>query len=199
MKISDIMQGSLLTETFVNLLGDDPAKHEYAEEVFQMLQTAYAAIGGIKGRGFSSPEDMIQNIPFWKLVRRNGKIVAGSMYRDKGGRKRVASFTDGSPEGKAGVAEIMANDFQRAYFEVSDRALGFMIKQVGVDFVRQYAKTPEEVAQISGDDIQPVPETDPHLNRFPELKDYFYQRELGGHLHTKIMLGTTGNNIIITK
>lgn len=193
MKILDILPESLLTETFVNLVGDDPNKEKYAEEVFQMLQAAYAGIGGIKGRGFSSAEDMIQNIPMWKLVRRNGKIVAGSMYRDKQGRKRVASFTDGSPEGKAGVAEIMANDFQRAYFEVSDRALGFMIKQVGVDFVRQFARTPEEVAEISGDEIQPVPDTDPHLDRFPELAPYFYQREIGGHLHTKIMLGSTGN------
>jgi hypothetical protein len=192
MKISDI-----LTETFVNLLGDDPAKEKYADQVFDMIQAAYAGVGGQKGRGFASPQDMIDNIPMWKLVRRNGEIVAGGMYRDKGGRKRVASFSDGTPEGKAGVAEIMANDFERAYFEVSDRALGFIIKQVGVDFVKQYAKTPEEVKQISKDEILPVPEADPHVLRTPELKPYFYQRELAGHLHTKIMLGTTGNKIIV--
>jgi hypothetical protein len=73
---------------------------------------------------------------------------------------------------------------------------GFTKKIFGVDFVKKYAKTPEEVAKISGDEIRKPPADDENIRYSPELKDYFYQREIGGHWHTKIMLGTNGKKII---
>ena len=188
-----------LTETFVNLLGKDEKKADYAEEVFAMIQKSYESIGGQKGKGFKSVEDMIANIPFWKLVRTNGKIVAGAMYRDKGGRKRVAVFTDGSISGKKGIASIMANDFDRAYFEVSGPSLGFVVKLLGADFVKKYAKTPEEAATIMKGEVSPVPGSDSYVVKFPTLKSHFYQRDLGGKLTTKIMLGTNGKKLVISE
>ena len=34
-----------------------------------------------------------------------------------------------------------------------------------------------------------------HIKKAPKLKGYFYQRKIGGHFHTKIMLGKHGNVI----
>jgi hypothetical protein len=65
-----------LTETFENLLpGDDEKKSHYAEEIFAMLNRAYASMGGIMGSGFNDPQDMI-NIPMWKIFRRGNDIKA---------------------------------------------------------------------------------------------------------------------------
>jgi len=193
MRITDI-----LVERFVNLLGDDPEKDKYVDVVWDMITKSYARIGGIQGKGFSTKEDLINNIPFWKLVRKDGDIVAGAFYRDKEGRKRVAVATNGTDTGKVALASIMANDFDRAYFEVSDPSLGFMIKQVGLDFVQRYALSVEQAQQISGDELQAPPADDPHVVKYPSLANNFYQRDIGGHMHTKIMLGTTGNKIVVS-
>lgn len=193
MRITDI-----LVERFVNLLGDDPEKDKYVDVVWDMITKSYARIGGIQGKGFSTKEDLINNIPFWKLVRKDGDIVAGAFYRDKEGRKRVAVATNGTDTGKVALASIMANDFDRAYFEVSDPSLGFMVKQVGLDFVQGYARSVEQAQQISGDELQAPPADDPHVVKYPSLANNFYQRDIGGHMHTKIMLGTTGNKIVVS-
>ena len=65
-----------------------------------MLQKSYAYIGGIKGSGFENPDNMVNKIKMWKIVKKNGKILAGIMYKDKNYRKAVAVFTDGTKEGK---------------------------------------------------------------------------------------------------
>jgi len=186
-----------LNERILNLFNKDTEKREeYAEEVFNLLQLSYKSQGGIKGSGFKSPEDMIKKIPFWKIVRKDGKIVAGVMYKDKGGRKSVASFTDGTSIGKDALIDIKKDDFNRAFVEMSGRALGFSKKILGLDHILKYAKTPEEASKILGTELQPVPDDDENIKFSPELKDYFYQREIGGKLHTKIMIGTSGKKIV---
>ncbi len=86
------------TEGINNLFTKDK-KQEVVDIVWDLLQKSYAPIGGIKGSGFNSKEDMY-NIPFWKTVTVNNKIVAGIMYKDKDFRKTVAVFTDGTKVGK---------------------------------------------------------------------------------------------------
>lgn len=65
-----------LTENFKNLFVKDKSKRLiYIDEVWDILQSSYADNGGIKGKGFSSKQDIIDNIPFWKLFTRNNKIL----------------------------------------------------------------------------------------------------------------------------
>jgi hypothetical protein len=73
-----------------------------------------------------------------------------------------------------------------------------MIKQVGLDFVQGYARSVEQAQQISGDELQAPPADDPHVVKYPSLANNFYQRDIGGHMHTKIMLGTAGNKIVVS-
>ena len=188
-----------INERFVNLFGDVEGKEKYVDQVWDMLQSSYKRSGGIKGSGFGSKQEMIDKLPLWKLVRKDGKIVAGGLYKDKRGRKRVASFTDGTAQGKKWLAKVVEEDFERAFFEMSKAAFGSAVKNLGIDFMKRWAKTPQEVEKIlKGKEIvYPVPENDPHVIKVPELKEFYYQRELGGKLETKIMLGTTGNKIVV--
>ena len=192
----------MVLERFVNLFEKDiEERKKYAEEVWNILQTTYAKIGGIKGNGFNNVDDMIQNIPFWKLVRKNGKIVTVVMYKTKDGRKLVACGTDGSNEGKEGLLAILMNDMQdpinkstsRAFFEVSDKLLFFIVNRLGYDFVKKFVVELPEVKRImSRDEILPILSDDIEAKNHPLLAKYFYRRDIGGHLHTKIMIGVDG-------
>lgn len=110
---------------------DDRLK--YADEVFNILNKSYDRIGGLFG--INSPEDLVKQSSLWKLVRRNGKIVAARIYSDKrGGRKAIASGTDGSPEGKKGLYDIIKEDInfsdRNAWAEVSG-AIEHIYKKYG--------------------------------------------------------------------
>lgn len=181
-----------ISERFLTFLHADSAERElYAKEVYDLLQKAYEYIGGLKGSGFNDVEDMKKNIPIWKLVRQDGKIVAVAMYKDKEGRKRVAIASDGSQKGKQKLAEIVRDDMkkERAYAEISGGSLRFSKRQVTgfEDFVIH----PEEVEKIVDDEIiYPVDPDDPEVEANPELKEFFYQRKIGSEWKTKIMTGT---------
>lgn len=189
---------NMLLERFINLF--EPEKKKiYADEVWELVQNSYKKIGGIKGSGFNSKEDMIKNIPFWKLAKKNGKIVALSLYKDKNGRKRVASATDGTEEGKNQLEILGREDItrKRAYAEVSSSSLSFMKRRWKGDRpFEEYIIPPEKAEEILGDELKyPVSDDDPEVQRHPDLKKYFYQREIGGHYHTKLMVGTPGLKI----
>lgn len=189
------MNKSVLVERYVNLF-DPEKKKQYADVVWDMIQNAYKKIGGIRGSGFSSKEDMIKNIPFWKVAKKDGKVVAVALYKDKGGRKRIASATDGTEDGKEKL-EIMGRDDitrQRSYAEVSSSSLKFVLRRwKGPEDITKYMILPKDAEKILGDELKyPVSDDDPEVVAHPELKKYFYQREIGGHYHTKLMIGTPG-------
>ena len=188
-----------ITERFINLFPNDVEKRqEIVDDVWNILQASYKAIGGIHGKGFSNKEEMIKVIPFWKLVRKNGKIVSVAMYKDKAGRKFIAGGTDGSEDGKNGLFQILKDDLlrERAFGELSDRMLSFLVKQLGYDTIKKFAILPSKLKTFVDDEILDVDSSDPEITRHPILKDYFYRRDIGGNLHTKIALGTSGKNIV---
>ena len=125
-----------LNEGFINLINDNPKKSDYIDAVWDMIQKSYAPIGGIKSNGFQSKEAMM-NVPFWKIGTVNGKPVAVTFYKDKNGRKSVASGTDGSDEGKKRIIDMMKNELKRSYGEKSKASLGLMLKIVPPDVIKQ--------------------------------------------------------------
>lgn len=192
-------ESQCLNESFKNLFKPNE-KEQYKQQAFDMLQKAYSKIGGIKGTGFNTPDDMVKNIPFWKLSIKNGDVVAGVFYKDREGRKRVASFTDGTDIGKAQLADIMKNDLNRAFMEVSEASLGFLRKNLSDEELIKFAIKPEKAKALLKEPNEDfnfdVPKNDKHIEKAPKLKDYFYQRKIGGSLKTKIMFGKHGNKII---
>jgi len=195
----------IITESYVNLFVDDAEKRrKYVDQVWNILQKSYAAIGGIKGAGFESPEAMLQ-LPMWKLGIRDGRVRAVVIYKDRGGRKSVAVGTDGSDEGKWFVTDIYKNELERSYGEKSKAALGKMMKMFPFDVIEPFLVSPDRVAQMSPDDrIIPIKQVQRRewptdavmtLDKYPQLVDYGYLRELGGNMVFKVMLGSPGKDI----
>lgn len=186
-----------LNERFINTFVDDKeTRDKYKQEVYDLIQAAYKDIGGFKGSGFNSPDDLVKNVDMWKLKVRDGKIIAGKMYKDRSGRKGVCSFTNGTQDGKNALKEMILADAKRAYSEVSSKMLWFIVKTYGVKFVKQYAIPVEKIQELLPDDGINTDHIDKkYLTDYPELKDYFYSRELGGKEETKIAFGTPNKTI----
>lgn len=184
-----------INEKFVTFIpsrdNDIELMKQYAEEVFTLAQRTYAKIGGI-GKASNLKEFIEQyiespKIGMWKLVRRGDKIVAGIIYRsDRGGRKAVCGFQDGTEQGKQDLAKIFQEDFKLkdrgSWSEASGKALVTMLKQGG-------ELIPNEVAKVLIDaDIQQMPD------------GYFYRRELTGiGTKTKALVGFPPTDIAGTK
>jgi 2'-5' RNA ligase len=181
-----------LEETFINIM---PHHTELRQKMFpkihQMLKTAYEPVGGLAGGGLSSVEDMHNSIPMVKVHRQGGEIRAVTLYKDKQGRKAVAAATDGSPEGRKGLERMRKEDMlrQRTWGEVSSRMLSYVKRKIKIT---DHAIHPDEVKKLYSNERidHPVPDDDPEVVRHPELKDYFYRREIGGQMKTKIAIGT---------
>ena len=194
----DTFKDFILNERFQNLLPQhEDEKHKHSQHVFGMVQKAYQSLGGIHGSGFKNPADMVKNIPMWKLHKDStGKVRGVALYKDKTGRKRVAMASDGSNEGKSGLANIIKSDVSqhRSHAEISGPSLSFHKKQIGD--LRPHALSREAAQKAMPGDRLGVPHpNDPELVRHPELKDHFYTREIGGETHTKLMIGTPGKKL----
>lgn len=192
----------MLNEVYHNFLPSDVEKKKaHAKEVFDMVQKSYADRGGIKGSGFSSPEDMIKHIPMWKLAKKDGKVISASLYKDQNGRKRVAASSNGSDEGKKAAGHMMISDLKlkRAHMEVSGKSLSFLKKIADIKPHLHSYEAAEKFHKSRGDSISRPSDDDKEVARHPELKDHMYSRMIGGHLHTKVMIGHQGNRITEAK
>ena len=181
-----------LNEKYLNLFintKDAISRNEYKDEVYELLQRAYKDIGGIKGNGFNSADDMVKNMTFWKIAKVKGKIVAIILYKDKNGRKAVAMATDGSRDGILKLKDILKNELSRSYMEASSNALRFAIKFLGVELLKKYAISIDDVKQLLHDD-EILEGSEKYKTDYPDLADYFYSRKIGSSIETKIMIGT---------
>lgn len=181
-----------LNEKYLNLFTNTKgviSRNEYKDEVYELLQKAYKDIGGIKGNGFNSADDMVKNMPFWKIAKVKGKIVAIILYKDKNGRKAVAMATDGSRGGILKLKDILKNELSRSYMEASSNALRFAIKFLGVELLKKYAISIDDVKQLLHDD-EILEGSEKYKTDYPDLADYFYSRKIGSSIETKIMIGT---------
>lgn len=169
-----------LTETFKNFqAGDTQGKEQYVDQVWDMLQAAYAKVGGLHGNGFKDKQDMINNIPFWKLAVRGKNVTALSMYKMKDGRKRVAIATDGTSAGKADLVGILRDDMLtgRSYGEVSGPSLIFITKIFGESEMKKYFVPVDIVKKVLFDD------------EVRDIDGIRYERKIGGSWHEKVMIG----------
>jgi hypothetical protein len=195
---------NILNEGFTNAVGNDiKTKELWVDEVWDMLQKTYKKIGGIKGSGFSSKEDMIKNIPMWKMATNNGKLVAVVMYKDKGGRKAIAGATDGSRDGLKKYKEVVSEDIKRAFGEKSKAALSTTMKIIPWETLQNFTLTPDAASKAMKKKVTPIKDYKGELpsdakltlNRYPQLKDYGYIREIGGVDTFKVAFGTPGLEI----
>jgi len=189
-----------IKEGYANFIGKDEAtvekKRKWVDQVWDMLQAAYDDIGGIKGSGFKDKNDMIQNIPFWKIFYRGDKLIAAVLYKDTNGRKLVALGTDKSNQAKKILSDIFKNALKVSYGEYSGKLLNLIVKGVSFERLEPYLLEPAYVQKLLDKQIVPP---DPEklnvmdletYNKFPKLHGYFYMRSFGDKAYLKICLGT---------
>lgn len=173
--ISEFINEQLIVERFVNCHNQEDMK-KYANDVWKILTKSYEYCGGMAG--MDSVQQLMDETSLWKLVRRDNKIVAVIAYSNKrGGRKACYAGSDGTEQGVQDLKKIMKEDNllpdRGAWGEYSGKAVSTMFNQ-GAMPVRA------EIAQQVMSDKQ-----------FIEIKPdgYYYTRKIGGHPHTKLMMG----------
>lgn len=164
-----------LNERYINIL-DKPTKLEYIDQIEKLIDTTYEYIGGFNG----NIQDFLNDNYFWKLVRKEGRIVAGRIYKDKLGRKSVCAFTDGTPLGKIGLKTVIAEDLKlsRSWVEASGKMENLYI------YSMKATPLPHSVVKIIMELMnKEVIDWDPD--------GYHYTRLIKGHPHTKAIFGAT--------
>lgn len=166
----------------------DPRKHpELADEFYDLIQTAYAEIGGHSK--IQTPDDVFAD-PKWNWWE--GKDLHGTpdfdliMFgsRTKWGVKFAGVGHDGSRTVKRDYIQSRARDLMKPgfYIEVSGRLAEILIQEYRVPQVTDH----QEVEKVLGRSVDwkgPSPEG-------PNVPgEGWYVRKIGGHPHTKIMLG----------
>lgn len=129
----NIKLSNLLVEHYINIF-DDKEKEKYIDVVWDILERTYAPIGWFQSA--ATKQELINKSWLWKLVRKNDKIVAVAIYKDKQGRKAIAKGSDGSDIGKKAVKKIYLDDAslkdRNSWGEFSGAAEKLMLKYGGI-------------------------------------------------------------------
>jgi hypothetical protein len=196
-----------IAENFKNFVGPDSIEDRkvWADRVWDLLQKTYAKIGGIKGSGFTSADDMVKNIPFWKLFTRGENVLVVLLYKEKSGRKIVALATDGSNEAKDILTDVFKNGLKVAWGEKSKAVLIYMMSVVGIDALRPFLLKPKQAGELLKTEVLKLtPELVDQLSKHDslvyrrykdELEDYFYVRKIGTEYFLKVAIGTPNKTI----
>lgn len=161
----------LRTSAFINVT-TPKEKAKYVDACWDILQASYANIGGFQSA--ASKEELIAETSLWKMVRKNDAIVACAIYKPKFGRKCIAYGTNGSAEGKKAVVEVLRADLGRSWVECSGAVERSLLKLGGEKYrvpARYAEKLTGKKCKVSKD-------------------GWHYTRDLNGHIHEKLIIGT---------
>lgn len=172
---------SILTEKVLSI-GLNPAheifRTQHRDEMHDMLRNSYIRVGGYGKLGSGTEEESKAiyadiDSSIIKAIKRNGKISAINLYKQKFGRKSIATANDGSMQAKQDAKKIKIEDrdLQRAWGEVSD--------------------VPEIMAKNMKIPVVPASRASELLNKQVELDpdNEHYYREIGGKKTRKIIVG----------
>lgn len=172
----------ILFEHYVTLFDSDSdmtKKEEYLDQVWSILQDAYAAIGGIAN--IDEKEELLDEDFIWKLVTKNKKVLAVQLYKRKGGGRKI--FVGGclpTEDGKKAFYNLASEDVKRLERDAWAEVSGSM---EGVYLFKLHA-TPipaEKAAKILGDMGKKIISI--------SNDGFHYTRKIGGKSFEKIMFG----------
>lgn len=156
-------------------------RQSHEDEIHDAMRSSYAQIGGYGGLGSGSKEeseairaDIRNKDHIIKATRRGGKVNSAVIYKKKFGRKAIALGSDGSRQGKLDIGKTVDDDKRpdrNAWAELSDNAEKFYRK-------RGYmVQPPSKAKKLTGKDDVEVQDAER------------YTRNIGGHKHSKVIMG----------
>lgn len=182
---------TILSERYVSLIGNDPRKDKYKNQVHELIQDAYKKIG--VPEDWKTPDSCVHNAEYWKLNIVDGHVRSVNLYKDSNGRKRIASASDGTKEGKTAMLGNPDKEFDRSYVEISGGALAFLMRnhpQIAMKWVIPIEKVKEH---LKGKEIHAADQASMEWKKYPQLHPYLYSRSIGSlGNHTKVMFGSAG-------
>ena len=175
LKNNILLQEELPKNQWVDL--SDKEKEEYASDIFNLINTAYAPIGG--NINYKSASDVLgaEADADYEVINLDDDPrpdALNAFKKQSAGNKLAAIGHDGSPEAKSKVINHYANLLKQKgyYLEVSGKLKDILLSK-GAPIVTN----PELIKKVlKGKEIE--------MN-----DDGTYQRTLGGTTHTKTLLG----------
>lgn len=167
-------------------LEHDPDEYDLTDEMYNLIATAYAKIGGhvnIKG-----PADVPDKYDQWSAVDLDGDPEPDALRvasTKPAGTKLTVSGHDGTRIAKNAYTDKTADMLNKdGYFaEMSDAIAHIMITRYNIESVND-KETVEKVLGKSVDWVGPHPE-----GKYPEHTGWYVRKLSGKVSHMKIMLG----------
>lgn len=170
-----------LNEHYINIFDDRKRKEEYFDAVKSILEKSYSDIGG--PLNLENYEQLLDDRYFWKLVKKEGRIVCCAIYRTNGSldyRKLSLVGTDESELGKNCLKDLLEEDSteidRHMFGEFSGAVEHILTKYFNMPVIP--AKTAERILRKLGKTIVRIEDDGNH-----------YIRNIKGSEQRKIMLG----------
>lgn len=170
----------IILEKYINIDPQDvEQKKKYLKDVEKILSISYGNIGGPVN--ISSYEELLEPKYFWKLNKRDGKIVALCIYKvSNGGRKISLCGCDGTPEGKERLYALLGEDVtqeaRKTWGEFSGAIEHIYKDKLGATIIPNYVA--KEILNKLGKDVISLNPDGVH-----------YTRIINGNEVEKVMLG----------
>lgn len=170
----------IILEKYINIDPQDvEQKKKYLKDVEKILSISYGNIGGPVN--ISSYEELLEPKYFWKLNKRDGKIVALCIYKvSNGGRKISLCGCDGTPEGKERLYALLGEDVtqeaRKTWGEFSGAIEHVYKDKLGATIIPNYVA--KEILNKLGKDVVSLNPDGVH-----------YTRIINGNEVEKVMLG----------
>jgi len=157
-----------------------------APDVSELVNNTYGSMGGFPGA--DTPEGLLSRFTDFYLsdVDEDPEPDAGILYTDwKGSKKASAIVTDGGPEAKAKIRDMMTTFFSQdgTWVEVSGAPANILVSKMGMPTVDD-----EEQLRKLMPRIKDIVWHGKHPDGIP-YGNGWYTRNIAGHEATKIIVG----------
>lgn len=175
-------------------------KTQYANAVYNLLEDAYSSCGGINlASGFKNADDMIMNIPVWRLTFNNNELISVMLFKVKSNKLKMVAYAplnDIDPKIRKSDLQFMLNN---SYAELSGKLLAITLKEIKTTWKAFVSKSPKQtlkkeiIALSVYLETKTLPENSEGMywklkKDYPELLEYCYLRKIGNEFKLKILV-----------
>ncbi|PNW26939.1 hypothetical protein [Formosa algae] len=186
----------------VKVLGTKNQKEKtlYANTVYNLLEDAYSSCGGINlASGFKNADDMIKNIPVWRLTFNNNELISVMLFKVKSNKLKMVAYaplTNIDPVIRKSDLQFMLNN---SFAELSGKLLSITLKEIKSTWRAFVSKSPKQTLKKGIITLstylktKALPKNSEGMywklkKDYPELLEYCYLRKIGNEFKLKILV-----------